>query len=155
MKHNINRSIGRYISIIFRSTRVYLDRELRKYNIRAGQVPILRILDMKDGIRQEDICRFFKTDRSTTTKTIKPLIKNRYIVRKTDEEDRRAYNIHLTKKGRELIPALNKILTKWTSIITEGLSEDEKTQLLNLLETLSQNANKNFEEAMKGEAAHE
>ena len=88
-----------------------LDRELKDYNIRAGQVPILRILDEEDGISQEEIKQVLHMDKGALAKTIKPLITQGYIIREKTPEDRRVYSVTLTKKGRQIMPYLSVIIS--------------------------------------------
>ena len=100
MKPEEQMTFGRSLSIISRHGQMYLDRKLKPLHIRAGQIPILRLLGVKDGISQERIGKFFHLDKGTIAKTIRPLISEGYINRKTNPQDRRAYQVFLTRKGR-------------------------------------------------------
>ena len=119
---------------------MHLDRELKDYNIRAGQVPILRILDLEDGITQDDIKSLLHMDKGALAKTIKPLITEGYIIRQTKTEDRRAYRVMLTKKGRNIMPHLSEIIAKWINVLTSGLTKEEAETAFNLLSHMSENA---------------
>ncbi len=124
---------------------MYLDRELKDYNIRAGQVPILRTLAEEDGITQEKIKHLLHMDKGALAKTIKPLITHGYIVRKRSPDDGRAYAVSLTPKGREIMPQLSLIIGDWINTVTQGLTETEQKDAHELLAKMSQNAFEHFE----------
>ncbi len=140
-----NESMLKFFSVIHRRAMMYLDRELINYNIRAGQVPILRILDEEDGITQEKIKHLLHMDKGALAKTIKPLITHGYIVRKRAENDGRAYAISLTPMGRKVMPQISAIITSWIEIVTQGMSNKEQKDAHKLLTKMSQNAFQHFE----------
>jgi DNA-binding MarR family transcriptional regulator len=135
-----NRSFGRHFSIVMRYGQMYLDRKLKCFDVRSGQIPILRLLEIKDGINQESIRRHFHMDKGTIAKTIKPLIIKGYVTRKTDPKDKRAYQIFLTRKGREIMPDVKDAVTSWTDALTADFTEEEKETAYILLSRMSENA---------------
>ena len=141
-----NESMLKFFSVIHRRAMMYLDRELTRLNIRAGQVPILRILDEEDGITQEEIKRQLHMDKGALAKTIKPLITHGYIVRAQSLDDGRAYAISLTEKGRTIMPHLSGIIAGWIKTITRDLTASERQTAHELLDRMSQNAFDYFEE---------
>ena len=140
MHRGKNRSLVRHLSIVLRRGQMYLDRELKRFAVRSGQIPILRLLEIRDGINQESIRKYLHMDKGTIAKTIKPLITKGYITRKTNPEDKRAYQIFLTRKGREIMPDVKNAITIWTDALTAGFSEEEKETAYVLLSRMSENA---------------
>jgi len=138
------RRFGLHLSIILRRGQMYLDRKLEPFDVRAGQIPILRLLGIKDGINQESIRKFLHLDKGTIAKTIKPLISKGYITRKTDPKDKRAYQIFLTRKGREIMPDVKNAVTRWTDALTADFTEEEIETAYALLSRMSENAIKYF-----------
>ena len=123
---------------------MYLDRELKSLRIRSGQIPILRILEIRDGINQESIRRHFHLDKGSVAKTIKPLIEEGYVTRETDPSDKRSYRIFLTERGRGVLPVVAEALEKWNAILTESLSEEETAAIATFLSRMSDNVRKHF-----------
>ncbi len=119
---------------------MYLDHNLTHLNIRSGQVPILRILKSKEGLSQNVLCGYLHVDRGTIAKTIKPLIREGYIKRIINPDDRRAYKIYLTGKGKSVLRELNAIIDSWLYEIAGGLTDFEKEMLQNILSRVSGNA---------------
>ncbi len=140
-----NEAMLKFFSVIHRRAMMHLDRELKSYNIRAGQVPILRILDEEDGITQDKIKQILHMDKGALAKTIKPLITQGYILRTKTPEDRRAYSVTLTQRGRDIMPHLSKIISDWMTVITKGMTTTQQKSALALLSRMSSNAFTHFE----------
>ena len=140
MRRDSDLALNRFISIIGRCSKSYFDRELRPVNIGAGQIRILRILAIQDGISQEQIRLDFHLDKGTVAKTIKPLVREGYIKRKKNPNDLRAYRIFLTEKGRSITPMLKETVRCWAEILTAGFSAEEKRAVNKLLSRMSENA---------------
>ncbi len=140
MKQNSELTFNRFLSLIMRCGQMHFNRELSPLNIRAGQIAILRALDFRDGISQEAIRLLFHLDKGTIAKTIKPLVREGYIVREKSPYDKRAYQIFLTDKGREIMPELKTILKQWADILTTDFTESEKQTMEDLLSRMADNA---------------
>lgn len=135
-----NESIVRWTSVMYRYAQIYLNRELKPYNIGAGQHSILMVLYENNGIAQEDITNTLHLDKGTTAKTIKKLVEEGYIIRKKNIDDRRAYKIFLTKKARNIRGDLIRILSRWTDIISTGFTENEREITFGLFGRMAHNA---------------
>jgi len=117
--------IGKYISFLYRYHQTYLDRELEPYNIGSGQFFILMPLYKKDGINQETISQIIRVDKATITRAITRLIDEGYVSRVRDEDDRRAYKVFLTKKGKGIKRDILAIAKRWDDIILANLDQDQ------------------------------
>ena len=137
-------TFNRFISLIARCAQIYFDRKLVAMNIRAGQIRILRALDIKDGINQERIRSMFHLDKGTVAKTIKPLIREGYIRREINPDDKRSYQIFLTDKGRSVMPTIKQNVRCWTDALTAGFTDEEKRSINDLLSRMSENARKHL-----------
>jgi len=135
-----NRGFGIHLSIILRRGQMYLDRELAPLEVRAGQIPILRVLGIKDGIDQKSIRKYLHLDKGTVAKTILPLIDKGYVIRKTNPKDKRAYQIFLTRKGHKILPNVKDAVNRWMDALTVGFTEEEKETAYTLLSRMSENA---------------
>jgi DNA-binding MarR family transcriptional regulator len=134
------RGFGIHLSIVMRRGQMYLDRELKSFDVRSSQISILRLLEIMDGINQESIRKYLHLDKGTIAKTIKPLINKGYVTRETDPKDKRAYRIFLTLKGREIMPDVKNAVTRWTDALTADFTEEEKDTAYVLLSRMSENA---------------
>jgi DNA-binding MarR family transcriptional regulator len=133
-------SIGRWISLIYRQEKIYIGKELERYNIGFGEVPFLMVLYKKDGLNQEDITKILYVDKATTGRAIKKLVEKGYVKRKRDLEDKRSYRIFLTAKARKVKPTIRKVLANWTSILSMEFSPKETERAIELLKRMHSNA---------------
>lgn len=132
-------SFGRQISTIYQNITIHLDVQLKPYQIGTAQVSFLVAILQHDGINQETLTANSHVDKSTTTRSIAKLEKAGYITRKKDPNDNRAYKIYITKKGRNIEPKLYNILKQLNEILSEGLTQTEKSEFEQLLEKTEQN----------------
>ena len=104
------------------------------------------MLYKKDGVNQETLAEKLNIDKATSARAIKKLEENGFVIRKKDQNDRRNYNIFLTEKARKIKPKIKSILSNWTDLLLEDLSQEEAEQLFILLEKISQNATEYHEQ---------
>ncbi|WKY44625.1 MarR family winged helix-turn-helix transcriptional regulator [Eubacteriaceae bacterium ES2] len=111
---------------IFRSTQVYLDRLLKKYDLSSGTYPYLFRLMHHDGISQNQLSQELGHDKAMTARTICRLVELGYLRREKDLANHRANKIYLTVKARQVIPDVKSDLFGLAAIITADLTEEEK-----------------------------
>ena len=120
--------------------------QLKEFNLGSGQFHFLMILYKKDGVNQETLAEKLNIDKATSARAIKKLEEQGFVTRKKDPKDRRNYNIFLTEKAIQLKPKIRNILSNWTDILLEDLSQEEVQQLFILLEKISRNATAHHEQ---------
>ncbi|MBW9146635.1 MarR family transcriptional regulator [Clostridium sp. CM027] len=128
---------------IFRTTQVYLDKVLKKYELSSGSYPYLLVLNENEGISQNKISKELGFDKAMSARTVTKLINLGYLDRKEDEADSRAYKLYLTQKAKIIIPNVLNEIHKLEGLITNDLSEKEKVITLDSLNKILNNM-KNF-----------
>lgn len=139
MNQNL-RSIGKWVSILYRFRQNYLGKKLDPLNIGSGQHVFLMVLSRNDGISQERLTEYLKMDKATTAKALKKLEDEGYVVREIDPNDKRAYQIFLTQRGSSVIPVIQEAVSEWETVITSGLLERESLLVEELLGKMAKNA---------------
>ena len=137
-------TIGRYISVLYRSAGSYLNKELSRYNMGSGQFTFLIYLYNHDGVTQEDMNSDLYIDKGTTARAIKKLVDLGYVYRITDETDKRAYKVYVTDKAKNIKNEIYGILDKWNLIITADFTGEEFEVALLLLQRMVKNKNNFF-----------
>lgn len=132
--------IGKWIACLYRIGQSFFDQYFDEYGIGLGHYSCLLCLFRGDGITQDGISKFTNSDKATTTRSITRLEELGYVERRIDVDDRRAYNIFLTEKGREIEPKVRQILKKWTELITDGFTPAETENAYDLIERMALNA---------------
>jgi DNA-binding MarR family transcriptional regulator len=141
LENNHIKSIGKWISIIHRQSQIYINRELKPYNLNFSEyIYLINLASENKGVNQKHLSDMLIIDDALTTRVMKSLEGKGYIVREKSQSDKRAYNIKLTEKGVRIQPVIIKTLKKWTDTISEGMDEAEKDAVIQKLTAMSQKA---------------
>ncbi|SDE36609.1 DNA-binding transcriptional regulator, MarR family [Paenibacillus sp. UNCCL117] len=140
-------TIPRLISLLYRSGHMYIAGRLKEREIGRGQYIFLNALYKGDGLSQEELAEYLMIDKGTTAKALKKLEEQGYVVRKARESDKRFNRVFLTPKALEIKDEVRGVLSDWRSLLTEGLSENDKELVWTLLERMGENAARLAKEA--------
>ena len=133
-------SIARWVSILYRYGQSYVSKKAEAYNIGSGQCIVLLALFKGDGINQKQLSEYLKIDKASIAKAVQRLVKEGYLSRETDDNDKRAYRVYLTKKAWDIETTLFEVISKWENVLSSGLSETEQDTFLRLLRKMAENA---------------
>ncbi|MCK4607891.1 MAG: MarR family transcriptional regulator [Gammaproteobacteria bacterium] len=133
--------ISKYIHTIRHAELDFIKQHLAGLDINSCHLPYLLALLHHDGISQEALSKHTHLDKTTISRIIKPLIEAKYVTRKQDANDKRCYCIFLTKKGKGIIPVLQKVIRKWRKILTANTDKDEQKIAFKVLKQMARNAN--------------
>ncbi|WP_438433012.1 MarR family winged helix-turn-helix transcriptional regulator [Gorillibacterium sp. sgz500922] len=129
--------ITRLLSILHRKNLKNVAKLLQPYGIGGGHhyIYLLNIL-RAPGINQDKLTDNLRLDKATTARSVKQLEEAGYIEKRTDPDDRRAYQLHPTEKALAFEPTLRDILAQANRRLTRSLTEEEEDQLILLLQKL-------------------
>lgn len=103
-------------------------------NIGRGQGLVLRILAEEDGLAQSEITEKLDIRPSSLGELVTKLERSGYVERRQNENDKRVINVFLTEKGREAESKFANPRRAAAKSWFAGLTEEEKTELSQLLE---------------------
>ena len=131
--------LSAFISILYRSYRVYLNREIENLEITAGQIPVLiELLRMKnENIFQDELSDRLCIDKGSVARSLKKIEDLGIIKREILKENRRKYDISLTKKGKRMAPKIKEIDNRWEKLICKELTSIDKGDFKDNLKNLS------------------
>ena len=132
-------TLGRYISIIYRHSRIFMDQELAEHNFGSGQHGFLFYIFHHPGETQDEISNALCIDKATTARALRKLEQTSLIYRKNDINDRRVNHVFLTDKGIEIQHQLKALVNQWSNILLESFEIDEIEKLHEYLLRLSIN----------------
>jgi DNA-binding MarR family transcriptional regulator len=121
---------------------MYLDKELKPYNIGPGQFYLLMPLFQKDGVNQESLGQSINLDRANVTRSVQKLVTEGYVYQQRDDQDRRSQRIFLTEKGRAIEPGLKKIALEWDNILLSNFDSDQRQTITNSFENMIKNVSR-------------
>ncbi len=139
-QHTFSRDIVRHIGRLEKLRRQYMDDRLKQYGLKGAMFMMLLFLDRHPQSSQDDMGVFIGIDKSGIARKCSILEELGYIQRKQSAENKRQYELTLTKRGLGIVPFIREALTDWSSSITNGMEQDEQMQLIGFLEMMVGNA---------------
>lgn len=116
-----------------------LAKALKPYNVTHEQWPLLKWLWEQDGISQKELSGKSLKDQPTCTRILDKLERRGLIRRQANSVDRRVSLIYLTSEGQEIRDSLLPLARQVLEQALQGLSEQERAQLKNLLNKIYDN----------------
>lgn len=105
------------MKIIARQFDIFQNRLLAEEGINSGQIPILLYLYHKGESCQYDIACSYKIDKGAVARSIKKLKEKNFIIKITDENNRRKDVLKLTPEGVKLAKRFLELYSKWENKI--------------------------------------
>jgi DNA-binding MarR family transcriptional regulator len=114
----------------------------RNHDLSFPQYNVLRVLDAsKDGqSRITDVSRIMLVPGANMTGVAKRLEKNGFIERRSDPTDERVTILKITTKGKVTLANIEKERDKHMHDMLQGISEQEKRELLKKVRQLIKNS---------------
>ncbi len=131
--------IGKYLSITKRAHSMLLQKKLKSYDIGTGELFILIALYKEDGICQQTLCEHYKINKAAVGRAVNRLKEKDYIIKKTDEEDKRKRILYLTDKAINMKSEFKKVLNSAEEIVRKDLTKDEIDEFLRISKKISKN----------------
>ena len=116
---------------------------------RAQWMVLSRLSRLGDGLRQVDLAEGLDVEPITLCRMIDRLEDAGLVERRRDEQDRRAWRIHLTPKALPIIEELRALGDDLHGQALAGISPEECEQFLGLLARLRNNIEKRSATARK------
>ncbi|HEY5513921.1 MAG TPA: MarR family transcriptional regulator [Geomonas sp.] len=133
---DMDRNVGFLLAKAYQRACVIFKEEFEAYDLTSQQFGLLGFLWQEDGITQAELSAKSQIDRTTMGGLIDRLEKEGLLVRRSHPEDRRAYRICLTERGKALQPELTPIAEAAQLKFTAKLDPQEVETLKSLLEKI-------------------
>ncbi len=137
-----SKSVGKWVSILYRFSQSYLKKKLKAFNLGPGQLQILLLLFHKEHVRQTDLAAKLQLDKTSMARTISRLEAKGYVRRSKDDRDARAYTISLTLRAKNIRDKVVPILKNWTRTLLRDFTPAEQDQFIAFLIKAAKNAKK-------------
>src|SRR6185369_14892101 len=132
----VEKSVGFLLAKAYQRACLIFKEEFEGYDPTPQQFGLLGFLWQEDGITQAELSSKSQIDRTTMGGLIDRLEKEGLLVRRSHPEDRRAYRICLTEKGKSLQPELIPLAIASQQRFTAKLDQQEVETLKSLLEKI-------------------
>lgn len=134
--YDIEKSIGFLLSKGYQRAWALLREEIEMYDLTPPQFGLLAFLWQQDGLTQVELSEKGQIDRTTIGGLIDRLEKAGLVERRAHPQDRRAYKIHLTERGKDMEIPLSESARRALDKFTNGLTGQEVSELTRMLELL-------------------
>tara|TARA_R110002096_G_scaffold116719_3_gene252901 strand:+ start:3815 stop:4282 length:468 start_codon:yes stop_codon:yes gene_type:complete len=108
-------------------------------NITIDQALVLMLISNKPELTQIQIANALFKDYASITRMIELMVKNDYIIRIQNPEDRRRSNLTLSKKGDLVLANVLPVVAQNRKLALKGVSEEEQEFLKKILNKITQN----------------
>lgn len=94
-----------------------------------------------DGLRMGELSRRMMVTGGNITGITDQLEREKLVARVVDPKDRRSFSVKLTPAGRRAFDEMARVHEGWIAELLQGVTPDEKTQLIALLSHMKQQLN--------------
>lgn len=126
-------SFGWLIAVLGDQMAQGLDEKLKEIGLNIGLWPTLFVLWEEEGLTQTELSKRCQTAHYTTTRVLDSLEKLGLVERRAHPTSRRAYQIFLTKKGRDLELEGTRKANECNQDFLNALTPEENKQLHTLI----------------------
>jgi DNA-binding MarR family transcriptional regulator len=127
---------------ISRAARKVFDERAQPIGLNRTQWRVLAQLIKNPSFNQADIAKRLELESATIGLAVTALTEQRYLERRRDPDDRRAWRLALTNRVEQILPHLRRAADETHKGLWAGISPVQKRTLLELLETISANAHR-------------
>ena len=136
---NWDQRLGFLMHDVSRLRRTVFDDFMKPLNVTRSQWWVLAYLSRHDGMIQSDLASVLELGKAALGSLIDRLEASGLVRRGADESDRRAKRVYLSNPGSQLIKEMQTRSHEMSELILEGLSDDERRTLVDLLVRVKQN----------------
>ncbi len=126
-----------------KSYRRYAQNKLKQVDskITIDQCLILNKINDSENITQTDLAKLVFKDNASVSRIIDLMVKNGYLERNIDEENRRKYILEINKSTQLKLKKVNKVIQRNRAYALNGISEKELKQCEKTLNKIFDNLN--------------
>ena len=133
---NTEEYVGVVISDVARLLRTEFDRRVRRLGITRAQWLVLTRLHRRPGASLSELAEMMEVEKATAGRMIDRLVANGWVERRTARDDRRVKRVYLTDDAERVHKRIWRVAEETVDAALADLSARERTQLMNLLQTV-------------------
>ena len=113
------------LNSISRSQGIYRQNRLADCDLQAGHHTFAFAICREPGRSQEELARELCLNKSTVARNLTCLEEKGYILRKSLPNDKRQFSVFPTEKLLAVLPDLKRVALEWTTLLSEGIPQEE------------------------------
>lgn len=139
----MKKDVSYLIKVVHDGFRSKIDAQLKSSDMTASQSRVLHFIRDSGGVTtQKKIEEFLEVSHPTVVGLISRMMKSGYIECGYDEEHGKNKIVRETQKAVDYSKEMDSFFEKANEKLTQGLSEEEKNELMRLLGVLYENVRK-------------
>ncbi|WP_026802959.1 MarR family winged helix-turn-helix transcriptional regulator [Aliarcobacter lanthieri] len=142
MKFDMNISLGFILNKTALMSKTIFAKKIKEFDITPEQWSIIFRVVEAEGLTQKEISDSTYKDQANITRMIDRLEEKGFLQRQPNKTDRRISNIYPTKKAMDIVDDIALCSLNFNKELTKDFSKDEKKQLINLLNRVYKNLEK-------------
>ncbi|QKF58296.1 MarR family winged helix-turn-helix transcriptional regulator [Aliarcobacter lanthieri] len=142
MKFDMNISLGFILNKTALMSKTIFAKKIKEFDITPEQWSIIFRVVEAEGLTQKEISDSTYKDQANITRMIDRLEEKGFLQRQPNKTDRRISNIYPTKKAIDIVDDIALCSLNFNKELTKDFSKDEKKQLINLLNRVYKNLEK-------------
>jgi DNA-binding MarR family transcriptional regulator len=112
---------------------------LEEAGLSFGQPPILFALWRRDGLTHNELSQHLGRTPATVTSTLRRMVRDGWVERRQDQEDRRSFKVFLTQRGRDIRAEVERKLLDLDKRSFEGFDQEDRNDMRRLLRMMGTN----------------
>ena len=133
---DIEKNVGFLLAKAHQRACALFKEEFDRYDLTPQQFGLLAFLWIEDGLSQSGLSTRSQIDRTTMGGIIDRLEKEDIVQRRPHPDDRRAYQVFLTTKGKALEDDLCAVAIRTQEKVNTPLTPEEQATLIRLLKKI-------------------
>lgn len=142
MSFDMNKSLGFILNRTALASKSAFNQKIKDYEISPEQWSVIYRVVETPGISQKVVSDSTYKDQGNLTRMIDKLVKNGFLTKKQNSENRREIQLFPTTKSVDLSKTIAKHSTEHNQNMLNNFSKEEKEQLFSLLNKVYENLNK-------------
>ncbi len=119
-----------------RSINQRFNRKLKPYKMRLSHFRVLHHVFMKEGATQNELAASLDLDKITMAKMMEKLVREGYVEKRADREDKRYYSVYSTPLAKEKQEEFREIVNEINVVLRDAFNEEESLAVVGLLDRL-------------------
>lgn len=136
---NFDRSFGFLLNDISRLARQEFDRRVRHLGITRSQWLFLFYVARQPGCTQSELAETLQIQKITVSRHAERLVRARWLQRRDNAHDGRAYRLYLTAKAERIVERLSDVAVALRDEYLAGISAARREALLDDLQHVKDN----------------
>ena len=135
----VNRELFDALASVNRKLRALFDARVKERGLTLSRARALFALSKRDGLNQRELADELGIETPTIVRLLDGMEKQGFIERRVEATDRRAKQIHMTDRGRDIAGEIDKLACEIREQVLGGVDNKDKAIALQVVSLMAGN----------------